>query len=85
MSDTKRSNVSAIQHDIDLLEQSMEQRLTDGELYIIVQIFYTGGDTTIFDVDINKNGKSLGIEKYYVRGEGVYSTGEWNASAKATD
>lgn len=81
----ERSNISAIQKDINLFERSMEQRLTDGETYIIVQIFNGGGDFLTISVDIIKDGKSQGIVNFYVHDNGVYSEGEWKASNTTKD
>lgn len=81
----ERSNVSAIQKDINLFESSMEQRLTNGETYIIVQIFNSGGDFLRISVDIIKDGKSQGIVNFYVLDNGVYSEGELKATNTTKD
>lgn len=84
---SKRSNVDVIQHDIEMLEHSLEQRLTDGENFNIVSIKNSGrgSDFLLITVDIIKDGKSLGIVNYYVDDDAVYSEGEWKFRWKDTN
>lgn len=81
----ERSNVKVIQECLSLLEHSLEQRLTDGENFIIVSIKNSGADFSLISVDIIKDGKSLGIENYYVDDDdAVYSEGEWKTRWEGT-